>query len=45
VFLYNLLDLKRTIWNGPELEAWTALLGCAKSTASATLGRSSSCPI
>jgi hypothetical protein len=21
VFLYNLLDLKRTIWNGPELEA------------------------
>jgi hypothetical protein len=21
VFLYNLLDLKRTMWEGPELEA------------------------
>ena len=22
VFLYNLLDLKRTIWEGPELSLW-----------------------
>ena len=24
VFLYNLLDLKRTTWEGPELKAWQA---------------------